>query len=88
MLKKIMRRPDYVTRYCKKHDLDDYTDDELRRLWDIYLTYKQRGGRLDWTRFAMIPLTHKNGNISLETGTWTKYIRERLAEQGREMLNM
>lgn len=67
---------------------DMYTDDELKCLWDIYLTYKQRGGRLHWTRFAMIPLTHKSGDIENETGMWTKYIREHLAEQGREMLNM
>lgn len=88
MPKRIMFRPDYVTRYCKRHDLDDYTDDELKCLWDIYLTYKQRGGRLCWTRFAMIPLTHKNGDTLCDTGMWTKYICEHLAEQGREMLNM
>lgn len=84
----MMFRPDYVTKYCKRHNIDDYTDDELKCLWDIYLTYKQRGGCLYWTRFAMIPLTHKNSDVLCDTGMWTKYIRERLAEQGREMLNM
>ena len=66
---------------------DFYTDLQFNLIKDIFCTYHNRGGVLPFWRFAMIPISKDPGkNLEAEHGEWTKYIRARLAEQGREML--
>lgn len=58
-----------------------YSEDALKKLFEIYLEYHDKGGILEAWQFAEIPITHDAGDLSAEPGTWTKYIRKRLAEQ-------
>ena len=85
------KRPDVrcgkqTTVYCRDRSVPLYTEHELKNLYNIFLTYKSRGGVLFWDIFALIPLTGNAGDISREHTTWTKYVRELLAERGRNIL--
>lgn len=61
-----------------------YSEDALKKLFEIYLEYHDKGGILEVWQFAEIPITHDAGDISIETGEWTKWIRERLADKSLE----
>ena len=58
---------------------DFYTDSQFNLIKDIFCTYFNRGGILQFGKFAMIPINRNPGDITREHGEWTKYIRERLA---------
>ena len=58
-----------------------YTESQLDTLKDIYNTYNNRGGELEFTPFAMIPINKDPGDMNNEHGEWTKFIRNRLAHE-------
>ena len=58
-----------------------YTETQLETLKDIYNTYDNRGGELEFTPFAMIPINKDPGDMTTEHGEWTKFIRNRLAHE-------
>lgn len=58
-----------------------YTEPQLDTLKDIYNTYDNRGGELEFMPFAMIPINKDPGDMTNEHGEWTKFIRNRLAHE-------
>ena len=56
-----------------------YTDAQFDLIKDIFCTYHNRGGVLQFGRFAMIPISKDPGNMTKERGEWTKFIRHKLA---------
>ena len=78
------RRESLFTRLKQYRIAQSYSEDALKKLFEIYLEYRDKGGALEVCQFAEIPITHDAGNLSIESGDWTKYIRKRLAEQGIE----
>ena len=58
-----------------------YTEPQLETIKDIYNTYNNRGGELEFTPFAMIPINKDPGDMNNEHGEWTKFIRNRLAHE-------
>ena len=62
-----------------------YTDSQLKTLKDIYNTYDNRGGELEFKHFAMIPINKDPGDMTGEHGEWTKFIRNRLAHEWDSM---
>ena len=58
-----------------------YTEPQLDTLKDIYNTYDNRGGELEFAPFAMIPINKEPGDMTNEHGEWTKFIRNRLAHE-------
>lgn len=58
-----------------------YTEPQLETMKDIYNTYDNRGGELEFTHFAMIPINKDPGDMANEHGEWTKFIRNRLAHE-------
>lgn len=62
-----------------------YTEPQLDVIKDIYNTYDIRGGELEFTPFAMIPINKDPGDMTHEHGEWTKFIRNRLAHEWDSM---
>ena len=62
-----------------------YTEPQLETIKDIYNTYDNRGGELEFTPFAMIAINKDPGNMTNEHGEWTKFIRNRLAYEWDSM---
>ena len=62
-----------------------YTETQLDTIKDIYNTYNNRGGELEFTPFAMIPINEDPGDMNNEHGEWTKFIRNRLAREWDSM---
>ena len=60
-----------------------YADKTFEALYEIFVTYRNRGGILSFTDFANIPIKKDPGkNLEDESGIWTKGIRTSLATQG------
>lgn len=62
-----------------------YTESQLETIKDIYNTYDNRGGELEFTPFAMIAINKDPGDMTNERGEWTKFIRNRLAHEWESM---
>ena len=62
-----------------------YTAPQFDTIKDIYNTYDNRGGELEFTPFAMIPINKDPGDMTNEDGEWTKFIRNRLAHEWDSM---
>ena len=63
-----------------------YTDSQFNLIKDIFCTYFNRGGRLLFRNFAMIPINRDPGkNLEAEHGEWTKFIRNRMAYEWRSL---
>ena len=62
-----------------------YTTPQFEMIKDIYNTYDNRGGELEFTPFAMIPINKDPGDMNNERGEWTKFIRNRLAHEWESM---
>lgn len=62
-----------------------YTEQQLDTIKDIYITYDNRGGELEFTPFAMIPINKNPGDMTHERGEWTKFIRNKLAYEWDSM---
>ena len=58
-----------------------YTKAQFDTIKDIYNTYDNRGGELEFVPFAMIPINKDPGDMTTERGEWTKFIRNRLAHE-------
>ena len=87
MLSRFTNKQETLFTRLKQHKVvQQYSEDTLKKLFEIYLEYRDKGGILEPWQFAEIPITYNAGDISAEPGMWTKWIRERLAEQGRKML--
>ena len=60
-----------------------YSNPTFEYMYDIFCTYRNRGGILNFSDFANIPIKKDPGkNLDQETGVWTKGIRTSLATQG------
>ena len=60
-----------------------YADKTFEALYEIFYTYRNRGGILNFSDFAYIPIKKNPGkNLDQEPGVWTKGIRNSLATQG------
>ena len=82
-----MRKNTELQQFKQYRVARNYSEYMFERLYKIFCTYRDRGGILNFNEFAMIPINKNPGhNLESEPGTWPKYIRERLAAQGREML--
>ena len=62
-----------------------YSAPQFDVIKDIYNTYDNRGGELEFTPFAMIPINKDPGDMTNEHGEWTKFIRNRLAHEWDSM---
>lgn len=62
-----------------------YTEQQLDTIKDIYITYDNRGGELEFRQFAMIPINKDPGDMNHERGEWTKFIRNKLAHEWDSM---
>lgn len=62
-----------------------YSEPQLDTIKDIYNTYTNRGGELEFTPFAMIPINKDPGDMTNEHGAWTRFIRNRLAHEWDSM---
>ena len=80
--KKLNLRPNVGT---TKQIYAFYTEPQLETIKDIYNTYDNRGGELEFTPFAMIPINKDPGDMTNEHGEWTKFIRNRLAHEWDSM---
>ena len=60
---------------------DFYTDSQFNLIKDIFCTYYNRGGILNFSEFAHIPINKNPGDITNERGEWTKYIRNKMAHE-------
>lgn len=58
-----------------------YTDAQLQLMRELFATYINRGGVLQWETFVTIPMNCDEGDLSCEKGSWTKYIRTKLAHE-------
>ena len=56
-----------------------YTDAQFSLIKDIFCTYFNRGGILQFREFAMIPINRDPGNMTDEHGKWTTFIRNKMA---------
>ena len=60
-----------------------YADKTFEALYEIFCTYRNRGGILPFNEFAYIPIKKNPGeNLDQEPEFWTKGIRNSLATQG------
>ena len=60
-----------------------YANTTFEVLYEIFCTYRNRGGILNFSDFANIPIKKDPGkNLEDEPGFWTKGIRTSLATQG------
>ena len=60
-----------------------YSKTTFECIYDIFCTYRNRGGILNFSDFANIPIKKDPGkNLDQEPGFWTKGIRTSLATQG------
>ena len=60
-----------------------YSNPTFEYLYDIFCTYRNRGGILNFSDFASIPIKKDPGkNLDQEPGFWPKGIRNSLATQG------
>ena len=60
-----------------------YSNPTFEHMYDIFCTYRNRGGILPFSEFAYIPIKKDPGkNLDQEHGIWTKGIRNNLATQG------
>ena len=60
-----------------------YADKTFEALYEIFCAYRNRGGILNFSDFAYIPIKKNPGeNLDQEPGFWTKGIRNSLATQG------
>ena len=60
-----------------------YSKTTFERMYEIFCTYRNRGGILPFSEFAYIPIKKNPGkNLDQEPGFWTKGIRNNLATQG------
>ena len=77
-------RKDTELKQLKKYKVaSHYSDSTFRALYEIFVTYRNRGGILSFTDFANIPIKKDPGeNLEDEPGYWTKGIRTSLATQG------
>lgn len=77
-----MRNTEYKT--FKTYEVaKHYCDSTFKHLYEIFRTYRNRGGILDFSDFAYIPIKKNPGkNLDQEPGLWTKGIRTSLATQG------
>lgn len=57
----------------------NYTDNEFNIIYDLFCTYRSRGGELNFSDFAWIPIKCNPGNLEDEQGIWVKYIRNKLS---------
>ena len=75
---------EYEIKQCKKCSASkNYTDETFNRIYDIFVTYRSRGGILNFSEFAWIPIKKDPGNnLDQETTMWTKYIREYISAHG------
>lgn len=64
-----------------------YTEPQLNTIKEIYRTYDNRGGELEFAPFAMIPINKDPGDMTNEHGEWTKFIRNRLANEWDSILS-
>ena len=70
-----------IKRFKRYNASQYYTDNEFNIIYDVFCTYRSRGGILNFGEFAYIPIKHNPGNdIEYESGIWNKYIRNRLAD--------
>lgn len=86
------------TRNIKKEELKKfkalevarhYCDSTFEHIYDIFCTYRNRGGILNFSDFANIPIKKDPGkNLDQEPGFWTKGIRTNLATQGLASLHL
>lgn len=65
---------------------DFYTDSQFNLIKDIFCTYYNRGGILQFRKFANIPIKKDAGNITIEHGEWNKYIRNKLANEWDDLI--
>ena len=81
-MRKSMRNAEYKS--FKTYDVaKHYCDSTFKHLYEIFCTYRNRGGVLDFSDFAYIPIKKNPGkNLDQEPGVWTKGIRTSLAIQG------
>lgn len=88
MLSRFTNRREMLFTRLKQYKIArQYSEDALKKLFEIYLEYHDKGGILGAWQFAEIPITHSPGpNLEAEPGMWTKWIRERLSTQGHKML--
>ena len=77
-----MRNAEYKN--FKTYDVaKHYCDSTFKHLYEIFCTYRNRGGILNFSDFAYIPIKKNPGkNLDQEPGLWTKGIRTNLATQG------
>lgn len=72
-----------IKRFRKYEASQNYTDNEFNIIYDLFCTYRSRGGILNFSEFAWIPIKKDPGkNLDQEQGIWTKYIREHLSTHG------
>ena len=82
-----MRKNTELKQFKQYRVAQHYSEHTFERLYKIFCTYRDRGGILNFSEFAYIPINKNPGcNLEAEPGTWPKYTRERLAEQGCEIL--
>ena len=82
-----MRKNTELERFKQYRVARNYSEYTFERLYKIFCTYRDRGGILNFNEFAYIPINKNPGrDLEAEPGTWPKYIRVHLAEQGCEML--
>ena len=81
-----MRKNTELERFKQYRVARNYSEYTFEHLYKIFCTYRDRGGILPFKEFALIPIARDLGDITNEPGTWPKYIRKRLAEQGCELL--
>ena len=82
-----MRKSTELKQFKQYRVAKHYSEHTLERLYKIFCTYRDRGGILNFNDFAKIPINRDPGeNLEAEPATWPKYIRDRLAEQGCEIL--
>ena len=81
-MRKNIRNAEYKN--FKKYEVaKHYCESTFERIYEIFCTYRNRGGILNFSDFAYIPVKKDPGkNLDQETGIWTKGIRTSLATQG------
>ena len=81
-MRRNLRNAEYKT--FKTYDVaKHYADKTFEALYDIFCAYRNKGGVLDFSDFANIPIKKDPGkDLDQETIGWTKGIRNSLATQG------
>ena len=73
-------RDNEIKRFKNYSVSKNYTDIEFNIIYDLFCTYRSRGGELNFCDFAWIPIKCNPGNLEDEQGIWVKYIRQHLAD--------